>query len=203
MDLFYELANEGGAFRFGQKVGVSIPLRDSEDSLVVPWSAVTHDVNGGTWVYENTASDKFVRRRVEVTRVMGADAILLIAACLDDAQMRDMEAIARDLYMAVLVEVHDAAELARALKLQTRLLGINNRNLRSFEVSLDTTITLKALVPDDKLLITESGITERADVKRMNDAGVHGFLVGEAFMRAPDPGAAMAELFAPDGVAGR
>ena len=141
--------------------------------------------------------------QVYESRVMGADAILLIAACLDDAQMRDMEAIARDLYMAVLVEVHDAAELARALKLQTRLLGINNRNLRSFEVSLDTTITLKALVPDDKLLITESGITERADVKRMNDAGVHGFLVGEAFMRAPDPGAAMAELFAPDGVAGR
>ncbi len=141
--------------------------------------------------------------QVYESRVRGADAILLIAACLDDAQMRDMEAIARDLYMAVLVEVHDAAELARALKLQTRLLGINNRNLRSFEVSLDTTLTLKASVPDDKLLITESGITERADVKRMNDAGVHGFLVGEAFMRAPDPGAAMAVLFPPDGVAGR
>jgi indole-3-glycerol phosphate synthase len=133
--------------------------------------------------------------QVYESRVMGADAILLIAACLDDAQMRDMEAIARGLFMSVLVEVHDAQELERALRLQTRLLGINNRNLRTFEVSLDTTIALKASVPADKLLVTESGIAERADVQRMNAEGVHGFLVGEAFMRAPDPGAAMAQLF--------
>ena len=135
--------------------------------------------------------------QVYESRVMGADAILLIAACLDDAQMRDMEAIARDLFMAVLVEVHDAAELERALRLKTPLVGINNRNLRTFEVSLDTTIALKASVPQDKLVITESGIAERADVERMNAAGIHGFLIGEAFMRAPDPGAAMASLLAP------
>jgi len=135
--------------------------------------------------------------QVYESRVMGADAILLIAACLDDAQMRDMEAIARDLFMAVLVEVHDAAELERALRLKTSLVGINNRNLRTFEVSLDTTIALKASVPQDKMVITESGIAERADVERMNAAGIHGFLIGEAFMRAPDPGAAMASLLAP------
>ncbi len=135
--------------------------------------------------------------QVYESRVMGADAILLIAACLDDAQMRDMEAIARDLFMAVLVEVHDAAELERALRLKTPLVGINNRNLRTFEVSLDTTIALKASVPADKMVITESGIAERDDVQRMNAAGVHGFLIGEAFMRAPDPGAAMAKLMAP------
>ncbi len=132
--------------------------------------------------------------QVYESRVMGADAILLIAACLDDAQMRDMEAIACDLFMAVLVEVHDAAELERALRLKTPLVGINNRNLRTFEVSLDTTIALKASVPKDRMVITESGITERDDVLRMNAAGIHGFLVGEAFMRAPDPGAAMASL---------
>jgi indole-3-glycerol phosphate synthase len=120
----------------------------------------------------------------------------LIAACLDDAQMADLEAIALDLNMAVLVEVHDQAELQRALKLKTPLLGINNRNLRSFEVSLQTTLDLMADVPSDHLLITESGILARADVSRMREAGVHAFLVGEAFMRAPDPGLALAELFA-------
>jgi indole-3-glycerol phosphate synthase len=127
---------------------------------------------------------------------MGADCILLIAACLDDAQMRDLEAIALGLDMAVLVEVHDGAELDRALKLKTPLLGINNRNLRTFDVTLDTTLGLQARVPADKLLITESGILGRADVQRMRAAGVHAFLVGEAFMRAPDPGLALAELFA-------
>jgi len=130
------------------------------------------------------------------SRAMGADAVLLIAACLDDAQLRDFEAIAHGLFMAVLVEVHDAAELERALALKTPFLGINNRNLRTFEVSLDTTLALLPRVPADKLLITESGIQGRADVQRMNAAGVHGFLVGEAFMRAPDPGVAMAQLFA-------
>ncbi len=135
--------------------------------------------------------------QVYESRAMGADAILLIAACLDDAQMKDLEAIARDLFMAVLVEVHDAAELERALLLKTPLVGINNRNLRTFEVDLDTTLSLAARVPNDRLVITESGISQREDVLRMKVAGVHAFLVGEAFMRAPDPGAAMAQLFAP------
>jgi indole-3-glycerol phosphate synthase len=129
-------------------------------------------------------------------RAMGADCILLIAACLDDAQMADLEAQSHALGMAVLVEVHDGAELDRALRLKTPLLGINNRNLRSFEVTLDTTLSLLPRVPVDRLLITESGILSRADVQRMRAADVHGFLVGEAFMRAPDPGVALAQLFA-------
>ena len=135
--------------------------------------------------------------QVYEARAMGADCILLIAACLDDAQMADLEAVARALGMAVLVEVHDAQELQRALKLKTALLGINNRNLRTFEVSLDTTLAMLPDVPADKLLITESGILARADVQRMRAAHVHAFLVGEAFMRAADPGAALAELFQP------
>lgn len=130
------------------------------------------------------------------SRAMGADAILLIAACLDDAQMADFEAIARSLDMAVLVEVHDRPELERALKLKTPLVGINNRNLRTFEVTLDTTLSMLKDVPQDRLLVTESGILKPADVKTMRDAGVHAFLVGEAFMRADDPGLALAKLFA-------
>ena len=130
------------------------------------------------------------------SRAMGADAILLIAACLDDAQMADFEAIARSLDMAVLVEVHDRPELERALKLKTPLIGINNRNLRTFEVTLDTTLGMLKDVPQDRLLVTESGILKPADVKTMRDAGVHAFLVGEAFMRADDPGLALAKLFA-------
>ena len=130
------------------------------------------------------------------SRAMGADAVLLIAACLDDAQMADFEAIARSLDMAVLVEVHDRAELERALKLKTPLVGINNRNLRTFEVTLDTTLGMLKDVPADRLLVTESGILKPADVKTMRDAGVHAFLVGEAFMRADDPGLALAKLFA-------
>ncbi len=134
--------------------------------------------------------------QVYESRVMGADAILLIAAILDDAQMKDFEAIARSLDMAVLVEVHDEVELARALKLKTPLIGVNNRNLKTFEVSLDTTLSLMQQVPADRLLVTESGIRNREDVLRMGAAGVNAFLVGETFMRAPDPGAALAELFA-------
>ncbi len=134
--------------------------------------------------------------QVYESRAMGADCILLIAACLDDAQMAELEAIARSLDMAVLVEVHDREELQRALKLKTPLVGINNRNLRTFEVSLQTTLGMLADMPADRLLVTESGILNRADVKTMRDAGVHAFLVGEAFMRAPDPGLALAELFA-------
>ena len=130
------------------------------------------------------------------SRAMGADCVLLIAACLDDAQMQDLEAIALGLDMAVLVEVHDGAELDRALKLKTPLVGINNRNLQTFAVSLDTTLGLKARVPADRLLISESGILSRDDVLRMGAAGVNAFLVGEAFMRAPEPGEALAALFA-------
>jgi indole-3-glycerol phosphate synthase len=129
-------------------------------------------------------------------RAWGADCILLIAACLDDAQMQDLEACALAQGMSVLVEVHDRAELDRALKLQTQLVGINNRNLRTFEVSLQTTLDLLSALPAGRLLVTESGIATRADVLRMRSAGVHSFLVGEAFMRAPDPGVALAELFA-------
>jgi indole-3-glycerol phosphate synthase len=127
---------------------------------------------------------------------MGADAILLIAACLEDAQMAEMEAVARSLDMAVLVEVHDRAELERALKLKTRLVGINNRNLKTFEVSLQTTLDMLSDVPEDRLLVTESGIQTAADVQRMREAHVHAFLVGEAFMRANEPGEALAKLFA-------
>ena len=133
--------------------------------------------------------------QVYEARAMGADCILLIAACLDDAQMQDLEAIARGLDMAVLVEVHDAEELNRALKLKTPLVGINNRNLRTFEVSLDTTLGMLKDVPSDRILITESGILTTDDVQKMRDAKVNAFLVGEAFMRAPDPGQALADLF--------
>jgi len=129
------------------------------------------------------------------SRAMGADAVLLIAACLDDAQMKEFEAIARSLDMAVLVEVHDAAELQRALKLKTPLIGINNRNLKTFEVSLDTTLTLMKDIPVDRLLVCESGIHTRDDVLRLGAAGVNAFLVGEAFMRVPEPGEALAALF--------
>jgi indole-3-glycerol phosphate synthase len=134
--------------------------------------------------------------QVYEARVMGADAVLLIAACLDDARMAELEALALSLNMAVLVEVHDRAELQRALKLKTRLLGINNRNLRTFDVTLQTTLDLLNEVPPDRLLITESGIVSRADVQTLRSTGVHAFLVGETFMRAPEPGLALAELFA-------
>jgi indole-3-glycerol phosphate synthase len=133
--------------------------------------------------------------QVYEARAMGADCILLIAACLDDAQMADLEAIAMHLDMDVLVEVHDAKELERALKLKTKLVGINNRNLRTFEVTLDTTLGMLKDVPADRLLVTESGILNRDDVQKMREASVNAFLVGEAFMRAKDPGAALAELF--------
>jgi indole-3-glycerol phosphate synthase len=134
--------------------------------------------------------------QVDQARVWGADCILLIAACLDDAQLADYEAQALALGMAVLVEVHDAAELDRALALRTPLIGVNNRNLRSFEVSLDTTLGMLPGLPVGRLLVSESGIATPTDVRRLRAAGVHAFLVGEAFMRAPDPGAALAMLFA-------
>jgi indole-3-glycerol phosphate synthase len=128
-------------------------------------------------------------------RAMGADAILLIVAALDHGLMGEMEACAMELGMDVLVEVHDDDELTAALKLRTPLLGINNRNLRTFETSLENTIGLLPRIPPGRLVVTESGIMSPVDVKRMRDANVHAFLVGEAFMRAPDPGVELARLF--------
>jgi len=129
-------------------------------------------------------------------RAWGADCVLLIVAALDHGLMADLEACARELGMGVLVEVHDGDELDAALRLKTAMLGINNRNLRTFETSLDTTIHLLPRIPPEKLVITESAILAPDDVKRMRDANVHAFLVGEAFMRAPDPGRELARLFA-------
>ena len=130
-------------------------------------------------------------------RTLGADCILLIVAALDDRRMAELAMLAADLGMDVLVEVHDIDELERALQVPARLLGINNRNLRTFEVSLDTTLALRDAVPRDRILVTESGISAPADVQRMREAGVDAFLVGETFMRDPDPGAALQRLFFP------
>jgi indole-3-glycerol phosphate synthase len=129
-------------------------------------------------------------------RALGADAVLLIVAILDDAQLADFEATALALGLAVLVEVHDERELDRALRLATPLVGINNRNLRTFEVSLETTLSMLRRVPGERLVVSESGIHTPDDVQRLRGAGVHAFLVGEAFMRAPDPGVALASLVA-------
>jgi len=133
--------------------------------------------------------------QVYEARAMGADCILLIVAALAAGPMRELEALARSLGMAVLVEVHDAAELDAALTLATPLVGINNRNLRTFEVSLETTLALLPRIPADRLVVTESGILARADVAKMRARSVDAFLVGEAFMRADDPGAALRGLF--------
>ena len=129
------------------------------------------------------------------SRALGADAVLLIVAALDDARLAALEACATGLGMDVLVEVHDAAELERALRLSTPLIGINNRNLRTFNVSLHTTLELLPRIPPGRLVVTESGIVAQRDVAQMRRHGVHAFLVGEAFMRAPDPGAALRALF--------
>ena len=129
-------------------------------------------------------------------RALGADCVLLIVACLEDAQLRALEKMAHGLGMAVLVEVHDAAELERALALNTPLIGINNRNLRTFETRLETTLNLLPRVPSGRVVFTESGILSTADVRRMREHGVEAFLVGEAFMRADDPGKALSGLFA-------
>ncbi|WP_427311467.1 indole-3-glycerol phosphate synthase TrpC [Cupriavidus sp. H39] len=133
--------------------------------------------------------------QVYEARTWGADCILLIVAALDPGLMADLEACAHELGMDVLVEVHGGDELDAALRLKTPLLGVNNRNLRTFEVSLDNTIGLLPRMPADKLVVTESGILGAADVQRMRDANVHAFLVGEAFMRAKDPGVELARLF--------
>ncbi|MGB6007166.1 indole-3-glycerol phosphate synthase TrpC [Castellaniella sp.] len=128
-------------------------------------------------------------------RALGADCVLLIAAALEPAQMRELEAVAIDLGMDVLVEIHDRSELDAALTLQTPLLGINNRNLRTFDTRLDTTLSMLKDLPEGKRVVTESGILQPADVDRMREHGVQAFLVGEAFMRAEDPGTALHELF--------
>jgi indole-3-glycerol phosphate synthase len=133
--------------------------------------------------------------QVYEARSWGTDCILLIVAALDHGLMAELEACAHDLGMGVLVEVHDAAELTAALRLKTAMLGINNRNLRTFETSLQTTIDLLPGIPSEKLVVTESGILKPEDVRQMRDADVHAFLVGEAFMRAPDPGVELSRLF--------
>ncbi len=133
--------------------------------------------------------------QVYEARLIGADAILLIVAVLDDATLRELARRATDLQLDVLVEVHDAAELERALRIDARLIGINNRNLRTFATRLETTLDLLPRIPADRTVVTESGIHTPADVTRMRDQGVHAFLIGEAFMRAPDPGVKLAELF--------
>lgn len=133
--------------------------------------------------------------QVYEARSWGADCILLIVAALDHGLMAELEACAHELGMGVLVEVHDGVELDAALKLQTAMVGINNRNLRTFETSLQTTIDLLPRIPTEKLVVTESGILASDDVKRMRDANVHAFLVGEAFMRAADPGVELNRLF--------
>jgi indole-3-glycerol phosphate synthase len=132
-------------------------------------------------------------------RAMGADCILLIVAALEPAQLQELEALAHALGLAVLVEVHSAAELDIALTLNTPLIGINNRNLRTFEVSLDTTFDMLARIPPQRIVVTESGISSTADIRRARAAGVETFLVGEAFMRAADPGAELARLFSAPG----
>jgi indole-3-glycerol phosphate synthase len=124
-------------------------------------------------------------------RALGADCILLIVAALTIETMHELEAAAKRLGMAVLVEVHDADEMRKALELHTKLIGINNRDLRTFETSLETTVSLLPLVPEDRIVVTESGILSAADIQRMRMHGVHAFLIGEAFMRAPEPGAAL------------
>jgi len=133
--------------------------------------------------------------QVYEARAMGADAILLIVAALEQSLMQDMEALALELGLAVLVEAHDTEETERALALKTPLIGINNRDLRSFEVSLDTTLAQLPLIPAERLVVTESGILNPADVALMRQHKVNAFLVGEAFMRAPSPGEELARLF--------
>lgn len=133
--------------------------------------------------------------QVYEARAMGADCILLIVAALDDGQLKELSALAQELGMDVLVEVHDGEELQRALRLELPLVGINNRDLRTFHTSLETTLNLLHHIPDDRVVVTESGILDPEDIALMREHGVHAFLVGEAFMKAADPGQKLRELF--------
>ena len=133
--------------------------------------------------------------QVYEARALGADCILLIVACLDDGPLAELNGLAAELGMDALIEVHDGAELERALRVPNPMVGINNRNLRNFEVSLDTTLGLLPRIPAERLVVTESGIRSPADVRLMRSQGVNAFLVGEAFMRAPEPGQKLAALF--------
>jgi indole-3-glycerol phosphate synthase len=160
--------------------GADAYLRDARDTCALPVLRKDFTIDAYQ-VYE--------------ARVLGADCVLLIVAALDDVELAELSALAHKLGMDVLIEAHDAQELDRALATSARLIGINNRNLRTFQTSLDTTLNLRARVPADRLLVTESGIHSRADVQRMRSAGVNAFLVGEAFMRAEDPGAELRRLF--------
>lgn len=139
--------------------------------------------------------------QIEESRCLGADCILLIVAALDDAQLHDLNGRAREIGLDVLVEVHDEAELERALALEGALLGVNNRNLHDFSTSLETSLRLKALLPRERLMVTESGIRTRTDIALLREGGIHAFLVGEAFMRAPQPGQALQALFFENGSA--
>jgi indole-3-glycerol phosphate synthase len=163
-------------------------FRGHEDHLVAARGACTLPV-----LRKDFTIDPY---QVYEARAIGADCILLIVAALGDAALGELTLLALELGMDVLMEVHDGAELERALHTPATLIGINNRNLRTFDVSLDTTLALKADVPADRIVVTESGVHAREDVARLRGAGVHAFLVGEAFMRAPDPGAELARLFA-------
>jgi len=162
-------------------------FQGSEDALVTARNACTLPV-----IRKDFIIDSY---QVFEARAMGADCILLIVAALEDTQMRSLYQLAIELGMDVLVEVHDADELTRALALQPMLLGINNRDLRTFDVTLETTLSLLNTIPTDTTVVTESGILSVADVQRMRAEGIEAFLVGEAFMRADDPGASLKELF--------
>jgi indole-3-glycerol phosphate synthase len=154
--------------------------------------ALARDASGLPALRKDFVIDEY---QVVEAAALGADCVLLIAAALEPARMRDLELVAHDLGLAVLVEVHDAVELERALALRTPLIGINNRDLRTFAVSLQTTLGLLPRIPPDRIVVTESGILAPEDVATMRGASVHAFLVGEAFMRAPDPGVALQQLF--------
>ncbi|HMM66604.1 MAG TPA: indole-3-glycerol phosphate synthase TrpC [Dokdonella sp.] len=157
-------------------------LRQARDACTLP--VLRKDFTIDPWqVYE--------------ARAIGADCILLIVAALDDERLLELSLLAAELDLDVLVEVHDEAELARALDVPAPLIGVNNRNLRTFEVSLETSLRLRALAPADRILVTESGIASGTDVARLRAAGIDAFLVGEAFMRAVDPGAELKQLFFP------
>jgi indole-3-glycerol phosphate synthase len=188
----FDPATIAASYAHGGAACLSV-LTDREYFRGAPeYLAIARDASGLPALRKDFIVDEW---QIAEARVLGADAILLIVAALDDARLAAFTERARDYGMAVLPEVHDAAELERALPLDTRLIGINNRNLRTFDVSLATTLDLLPRVPKDRIVVTESGILAPADVATLRANGVGAFLVGEAFMRARDPGAALATLF--------